>query len=123
MRRSAFYAGLFVLVGMAGCAQTNRPAVSTQAPPPKVPGSTGTILSMRNVAEPSGSAQWRTALLTAAVKTSTADGGEAAQLVEFIVRADDGATLSIVQTNRVGLRPGDRVAILHDGGTYLARGS
>jgi len=28
-----------------------------------------------------------------------------------------------VQTNRVGLRPGDRVAILHDGGTYLARGS
>jgi hypothetical protein len=121
MRRSALYAGLFVLVGMTGCAQTNHPAVSTQAPPTAVPGSAGTILWMRSVAEPSGSAPWRTALLAIAAKTSAADGGEAAPLVEFIVRADDGAILSVVQGNDVGLRPGDRVVILYEGSTHLAR--
>jgi outer membrane lipoprotein SlyB len=121
MRRSALYAGLFVLVGMTGCAPTNQPAVRTQAPPTSVPGSAGTIVWMRSVAEPSGSEGWRTALLAVAAKTNAADGGEAAPLVEFIVRADDGAILSVVQGNDVGLRPGDRVVILYEGSTHLAR--
>ena len=42
-------------------------------------------------------------------------------LMEFIVRADDGATLSIVQTNEPGFRKGDRVIILRDDRTRLAR--
>ena len=42
-------------------------------------------------------------------------------LVEFIVRVDDGATLSIVQTNEPGFRTGDRVVILRDDRTRLAR--
>lgn len=76
---------------------------------------------MRSVAEPSGSEAWRTALLAVAAKTNAADGGEAAPLVEFIVRADDGAILSVVQGNNVGLRAGDRVVILYEGSTRLAR--
>jgi outer membrane lipoprotein SlyB len=42
-------------------------------------------------------------------------------LVEFIVRVDDGATLSIVQTNEPDFRKGDRVIILRDDRTRLAR--
>ena len=77
----------------------------------------GTILSMRPVG-PRGSAEpLRAALL--------ADGGEhddgGRLSVEFIVRADDGATLSIVQTNEPGFRKGDRVIILRDDRTRLAR--
>lgn len=121
MRRSALYAGLLVLVGMTSCTQTNRPAVNVQAPPSAVPVSTGTILSMREVTEPNGSASWRTALLAAAASTSAMNDSAAAQLVEFIVRADNGAILSVVQANNVGLRPGDRVVILHAGSTHLAR--
>lgn len=121
MRRSVVYAALFVLIGMTSCAQTNRPAVNTQASPPAVPVSTGTILSMRKVIELSGSEAWRTGLLAAAANTSPANEGYASQLMEFIVRADDGATLSVVQPNKVGLRPGDRVVILYDGRAHLAR--
>jgi outer membrane lipoprotein SlyB len=43
------------------------------------------------------------------------------RLIEIIVRADDGATLSIVQTNDPGFRKGDRVIILRDDQTRLAR--
>ena len=42
-------------------------------------------------------------------------------LMEFIVRTDDGATLSIVQTNEPGFRTGDRVVIIRDDLTHLAR--
>jgi hypothetical protein len=41
--------------------------------------------------------------------------------VEFIVRTDDGATLSIVQDNGLGLRAGDRVVILRGDHARLAR--
>jgi outer membrane lipoprotein SlyB len=46
-------------------------------------------------------------------------GGE--PLAEFIVRADDGATLSIVQANDQGFRMGDRVVIVRAAQTRLAR--
>ena len=48
------------------------------------------------------------------------DGGNGSQ-VEFIVRSDEGATLSIVQANEPGFRKGDRVVILRDDRTRLAR--
>ena len=41
-------------------------------------------------------------------------------LVEFIVRADDGATLSIVQPNDADLRTGDRVLVERGDQTRLA---
>ncbi len=41
-------------------------------------------------------------------------------LFEFIVRADDGATLSIVQANTASFRTGDRVVILRDDTARLA---
>lgn len=42
-------------------------------------------------------------------------------LMEFIVRVDDGAVLSIVQTNEPGFRKGDRVIILRGDQTRIAR--
>jgi outer membrane lipoprotein SlyB len=44
-----------------------------------------------------------------------------APLTEFIVRTDDGSTLSIVQANALGLHTGDRVVIQRDNGAHLAR--
>jgi outer membrane lipoprotein SlyB len=51
------------------------------------------------------------------------DAGSAPQgeLVEFIVRTDDGATQSIVQDNEPGFRAGDKVVILQGDRARLAR--
>ena len=48
------------------------------------------------------------------------DVGERQQ-VEFIVRVDDGTMLSVVQPNEPGFHSGDRVIILRDAPTHLAR--
>jgi outer membrane lipoprotein SlyB len=113
LRLTRYLLGLMTLAGIAGCAPANPPKAPVQ------PGSinAGTILSMRPVG-PRGSAEaLRAALL--------ADGGGHddgnRSLMEFIVRADDGATLSIVQTNEPGFRKGDRVIILRDDRARLAR--
>ena len=113
MRLTRYLLGLVTLAGIAGCAPANPPKAPVQ--PASI--SAGTILSMRPVG-PRGSVEpLRAALL--------ADGGGHddgnRSLVEFIVRADDGATLSIVQTNEPGFRKGDRVIILRDDRTRLAR--
>ncbi len=107
---------LLALIAVAGCAQpiTRAPqAVDT----PSAPLGAGTILSMRTVTSPAGQEPWRALLLAGA---GADDGGERQQ-VEFIVRADDGATLSIVQPNESDFRPGDRVIILRGARTHLAR--
>ena len=101
------------LAGIAGCAPANPPKAPLQ--PASI--NTGTILSMRAVGPPGAVEPLRAALLAA---YSGNDDGSL-PLVEFIVRADDGATLSIVQTNEPGFRKGDRVVILRDDRTRLAR--
>ncbi len=40
--------------------------------------------------------------------------------VEFIIRQDDGQTISVVQTNENNFRPGQRVAIIRSDRTRLA---
>ena len=52
-----------------------------------------------------------------------AGGGtdQPAPITEFIVRADDGATLSIVQSNKLDLRTGDRVVIRYEPTVQLTR--
>jgi hypothetical protein len=113
LRLTSYLLRLMTLAGIAGCAPANLPKAPVQ--PASI--NAGTILSMRAVA-PRGSVEpLRAALL--------ADGGGHddgnRSLVEFIVRVDDGATLSIVQTNEPGFRKGDRVIILRDDRTRLAR--
>jgi hypothetical protein len=106
-------AGLIAVAGIAGCAPTNPPKAVLQ--PQQA--SAGIILSMRAVVPQAGEGPLRTELLAGG---SSHDDGNPA-LVEFIVRTDDGATLSIVQTNQPGFRKGDRVIIFRDDRTRLAR--
>ena len=105
--------GLIALAGIAGCAPANPPPVATQ--PATI--SAGTILSMRAVYAHAGDDPLHAALLTDSARAND----RSRSLVEFIVRADDGATLSIVQVNEAGFHTGDRVVILHDETTHLAR--
>jgi outer membrane lipoprotein SlyB len=113
LRLTRYLLGLVTLAGIAGCAPANPP----KAPVPPATINAGTILSMRPVGPRESVEPLRAALL--------ADGGGHddgnRSLMEFIVRVDDGATLSIVQANQPGFRNGDRVIILRDDRTRLAR--
>ena len=73
---------------------------------------------MQKVTGQGSSAPWRTALLVdaGAARASNDSGGAA---TEFIVRTDDGATISVVQSNDASFRTGDRVVILRDDHTHL----
>jgi outer membrane lipoprotein SlyB len=113
LRLGTYLVGLATLVGVAGCTAGNPAKVVVQP----TPVGAGTILSMRAVIPHADAAPLRAELLGGG---GTHDDGDQA-LVEFIVRADDGATLSIVQTNEPGFRNGDRVIILRDDRTRLAR--
>jgi outer membrane lipoprotein SlyB len=113
---------LLTLLGIAGCA----PAVTNTAGPAaatarSVPSSEGTILSMRPVRVRGDRVPWRAALLADASSATTAGDDGNSDLTEFIVRTDAGSTISVVQANELGFRPGDRVTILHDGHTHIAR--
>ncbi len=111
--RSRLLLAAVTLLGIAGCAPVNPPKVAVQP----TPAAAGIILSMRPVSESATEEPLRATLL------ATGGGQEASDrsLVEFIVRVDDGATLSIVQPNDAGFQKGDRVIILRDGRTHLAR--
>jgi outer membrane lipoprotein SlyB len=82
---------------------------------------TGTIVSMRKVSAQPSSSPWRSLLLADAAMTRAANDAAAGGLMEFIVRASNGAILSVVQANDAGFHTGDHVVILHDGQTHLAR--
>lgn len=76
-----------------------------------------TVLAVRPIAAiaTEDAAGWRAALLSGAGES----GGPApaGSLAEFIVRVDDGATLSIVQANDAGLRVGERVVLARPSAT------
>ncbi len=121
MRIPAFCLGFLALVVLAGCARPAPLATTNPSPAPQsAPFSAGTILSMRAVSTSTGSAPWRAALLAAA-SGSSGGSDSPAPLTEFIVRADDGATLSIVQSNKLDLHTGDRVVIRFEPTVQLAR--
>ena len=104
---------LAMLAGVAGCT----PAVAPPTAPQAAAAGGGTILSVRTIERRTAVGPLRAALLIDAEPAK--DAGD--PLVEFIVRADDGATLSIVQANDAGFRQGDRVVILRAAQTRLAR--
>jgi hypothetical protein len=111
---------LIALAGSAGCSASNSPSPGAAAPVAHVAsGKGGRILSMRPVTLRTGQDTWRAVLLADTGAANAAEPGNTA-LTEFIVRSDDGATLSIVQANTPGFRPGDRVTILQGENTRLA---
>ncbi len=111
LQLSIYLPWLLALATIAGCTPANVAPASQQASL-----SAGTILSIRAVNAASEAARLRTLL------DDSGDHGRTAQaLAEFIVRADDGATLSIVQVNDPAFRAGERVIILRDAQTRLAR--
>ena len=115
---------LFAAAGIAGCAPTNLPASGspvTAAQPAAI--SAGRILSMRVVSTQTTPSSWRALFLADAGATGAASDGGNGALVEFIVRTDDGSTLSVVQANEREFHTGDRVIILHDGNARLVRPS
>lgn len=121
MRIPVLCLGLFAVTLLAGCAPA-KPVASAPTPAsPSVPFSGGTILSMRAVATPAGTTPWRTALLAAASGTGGIGADPSTPLIEFIVRADDGAILSIVQSSDLDLHKGDRVVIRYQPTAQLAR--
>jgi hypothetical protein len=75
----------------------------------------GRILSMRPVPPPASGGPLRAVLFAG---DNVAGQGA---MVEFIVRTDGGATLSIVQDNGPGFHAGDRVVIVHGDRARLAR--
>ena len=103
-----------MLAGMVGCAPRT---ASVLAPTPAQAGG-GTIVAMRQAVSASASLQ---PLRVALAGDSAVDEAGTTELVEFIVRADDGATLSIVQVNDLGLHAGDHVLIRRGQQTRLAR--
>jgi hypothetical protein len=113
LRSTSFLLSLALEAGVAGCAPATPPKAAVQA----APSGTGTILAVREVGGHAAAEPLRAALLS---DGSGYDGGNGSQ-VEFIVRSDEGATLSIVQANEPGFRKGDRVVILRDDRTRLAR--
>jgi outer membrane lipoprotein SlyB len=112
--------GLVVIGAVAGCAPSNQvPAASNTTGQPATTRN-GSILSMRKVALQLGQDSWRK-LLVGSGDLQRAGDSNTAPLTEFIVRTDDGSTLSIVQANALGLHTGDRVVIQRDNGAHLAR--
>jgi hypothetical protein len=106
-------ASFCVLLLLAGCAtHAEQPAPIAQAAlvapaPPPPAGVHGTILAMRPVpAEPRGPA--RILLSSLGGSDTFADG----HIFEFIVRTENGTTISIVQPQTDGLHTGERVSIL-----------
>ena len=112
--------GLVAMAALAGCAPTNPATLASKTSGQPATTRNGTILSMRQVIVPVGQDSWRK-LLVDRVDMQRADDSRTGPLTEFIVRTDDGITLSIVQANALGLHPGDRVVILRDTGAHLAR--
>jgi hypothetical protein len=93
------------------CAPANPPRMAV----PPASFVAGHILLLRSVDPPSADGPLRAVLFEDA---SAASQGAP---VEFIVRTDDGATLSVVQDNGLGFRAGERVLILRGKRARLAR--
>jgi outer membrane lipoprotein SlyB len=113
---------LFAAASAAACTATTTPAsLSSGVAPRAAIANGGTILSMRSISAQSSDSLWRAALLASAGGSGDATDGGRKSLIEFIVRTDDGSTLSVVQPNEAGFHNGDRVIILRNYQTRLVR--
>ena len=113
---------MVAVLGVGACASANNRASGTEAAvaqPAKA--GLGTILSVRTVTAPDGGSVWQAALLADAGGVTTPGAGGGRPVMEFIVRQDDGAIISVVQSNVLGFHPGDRVSIQRADRVRLAR--
>lgn len=106
-----------VLFLLAGCAPQH-PAPLAAAPAPVAPGRLGVIVAERAL-RPDAAGMRSTILAT--LGDAQVRPVAAVPEVEFIVREDDGQTLSVVQDNPQQLRPGERVAVSGGAQTRLVR--
>ena len=107
MRFTALFGWLVTVPGIAGCSPGQVATTVRSAPVRTADGpSAGRILALRHVL-------YRGAAAGFLPPDELPTGPGTTTATEFIVRTDDGATLSIVQANEAGWRPGDRVLVLH----------
>jgi outer membrane lipoprotein SlyB len=110
--RPAVLAGLF---GLAGCAAHHAvPEARAPAVAPAANLGYATIVAARQ-----GGIEGTRILAAIGLAPGSAEvwRGE----IEFIVRTEDGTTLSVVQVDRENLRPGERVALTSGARTRLVR--
>jgi len=115
-------AGLFAL---AACAPADAPAPAATV---AAPTSHGVLVAIRPVPATIANARGgdvRGNILGAVAGTAAitaADAGAAPDAAfEFILREDGGQTVSVVQTNEAGLRPGEHVVLSDGPWTRLSR--
>jgi outer membrane lipoprotein SlyB len=105
------------LLALDGCAPAAAPAADVG---PAETAEYGVIVSLRPAAA-SGAVQANIMAAFGGPMAGGVEGKPAAAATEFIVREDSGNTISVVQANDDGLRPGDRVAVMRGARTRLAR--
>ena len=115
---------MLAVLGVGACTSANNraPGMETAVAQP-ANASLGTILSVRTVTTPDGGSVLQAALLADAGGVTTPGNGGGRSVTEFIVRQDDGAIISVVQSNLLGFHPGDRVSIQRADRVRLARPS
>lgn len=101
---------------VAACAPTRPPAPVASAPS-ALPGQYGVILAERPVPA-TGAGDVRGQILARLGDAVVLPAAAGLPREEFIVRTDDGRTLSVVQDNPQRLRPGERILV---GGTEATR--
>jgi len=112
---------LVAVLGVAACTPANRGGTEAAAAVHPAAATLGTILSIRTVTAPGGGSVLHAALLADTGDGTACPAGGGQPMMEFIVREDDGAVISIVQSNDLGFQPGDRVSIRRADRVRLAR--
>ena len=122
MRRISTYICLLAVLSVAACTSADGRASGTEAAVAQpVNASLGIILSVRTVTTLDGGSVLQAALLADAGGAATPGNGGGRPITEFIVRQDDGAIISVVQSNVLGFHAGDRVSIQRADRVRLAR--
>jgi hypothetical protein len=109
--RHGLRAALLLALVLASCSPAPKQVAAIPQP---VPMQYGIIASLRPVLQgpPSGVATDPGARILAAIGVGVPAGaGSAPGEAEFVIRADDGRTLSIMQANDKNFRAGQRVAL------------
>lgn len=125
------------LLALAACASGHPGATAAATAGP--PLSRGVIVAMRPVAYPARAGATAGSAIAASdvratIMDAVAGGGTvtasaaasaagAGRAVEFIIRKDDGGTVSVVQSGGPNLRPGARVLLTGGAGTHIAPAS
>jgi outer membrane lipoprotein SlyB len=114
MPRIARLAAVIVL-SLSACAPARTDVASAAAPAATGRGPGGVIVTIRPMTATSD------AILVALNEGGAARSGRSGAAMEFIIREDGGRTISVVQTDPDGFRPGEHVALTGGPRTRIAR--